>query len=630
MDQLWKSKRGKKTSRSEEDSLIPRENADEFKSKKAQKSQKHSQEREDKHCFSDGPDECKVTEVQKLMLDQRFKEVNSWLDQYGYSLLKMPTVNNTQTNPKQHMMLDVDSLLEELKSNMSSFSESLLPEQEEFILLVYRVVKLEGDSMGQWKEKLETENFEPERPKAWKQGFCEIVELLVQNQIPLFLKNGAENYVKEHVTNLQKIVLTNLLSFSNQNEVFKIFAKTYHTCIFHHLNEIFQADLDIEDLFHILTWVTHKYKSEEFMGHPKIQDIILKASLLDPFVEARLLYNTSEKLISTVQSEIKVRLSRTLKMEGVTWSQLPAKIKQEMNYFIEKAQQISEAITLKIQSVCAAQLIDFLLSYPEHIKKSKNLSCREKLEIIASCIHFSCFLSELSDNNTDDFRKCLAVLTKAQTKECDELVEKISCNVKVCFSNHLKKDLDSNNMDKASSSIASFFAQFSDMRTTDYYRTLVERVHSKIVQEYIRVLINSSLRCTSNNRSQTSRKIIQDSQQLQQVFAEQYFKHSSATCQNKPILDVAEIIQINDINALKTEVAAFVYNYPDVRKEHINAILDIRGKMTRKERRSILKQANDMMKLNNDISPCNQLFQEINVSKFRWRKNHCCMFCCIA
>ncbi|XP_060684468.1 exocyst complex component 3-like protein 4 isoform X3 [Hemiscyllium ocellatum] len=586
---MWKSKWGSKTSRSEEDSLITRENADEFKSEKAEKLQKCSQHKEDKLYFSDGPDDCKVTEVQKLMQDRRFKEVNSWLDQHKdrYSSLKKPIVNNMQTNPKQRTILDVDSLLEELKSNISSFSGTLPPEQEEFILLVYRVVELEDDRVAQLKEELETDSLESERTKDWKQQFTEIVKLFVQNQIPLFLKNGAENDVDKYVTKLQKIVLTNILSLSNKNEIFKIFAQAYHACIFHHLNQVFQADLDIEDLFNVLSWVTHKYKSEEFMGHPEIKDITLKASMLDPFLEARCVYSASEKLISTVQSEINVRLSRSLKMEDVTWSQLPAKIKQEMNHFIKKAEHISEAIALRIKSVCAAQLIDFLLSYPEHIKKSKDLSCRERMEIVASCIHFRCFLTELSHNDTDDFRKCLAVLRNVRTKECDELIEKIFYHVK----------------------------------------TFVARAQFVIIQEYLRVIINSSLRCTSNNRSQISRKIVRDSKQLQQIFAN---LQSSATCLNQPILDVAEIIHINDINALKTEVAALVCNYPDVRKEHINAILDIRGMMTRKERRSILRQANDMMKFNNDISSDNQLFQGISVSKFRWRKNHCCMFCCIA
>ncbi|XP_060684465.1 exocyst complex component 3-like protein 2 isoform X1 [Hemiscyllium ocellatum] len=626
---MWKSKWGSKTSRSEEDSLITRENADEFKSEKAEKLQKCSQHKEDKLYFSDGPDDCKVTEVQKLMQDRRFKEVNSWLDQHKdrYSSLKKPIVNNMQTNPKQRTILDVDSLLEELKSNISSFSGTLPPEQEEFILLVYRVVELEDDRVAQLKEELETDSLESERTKDWKQQFTEIVKLFVQNQIPLFLKNGAENDVDKYVTKLQKIVLTNILSLSNKNEIFKIFAQAYHACIFHHLNQVFQADLDIEDLFNVLSWVTHKYKSEEFMGHPEIKDITLKASMLDPFLEARCVYSASEKLISTVQSEINVRLSRSLKMEDVTWSQLPAKIKQEMNHFIKKAEHISEAIALRIKSVCAAQLIDFLLSYPEHIKKSKDLSCRERMEIVASCIHFRCFLTELSHNDTDDFRKCLAVLRNVRTKECDELIEKIFYHVKICFSNHLKKDLDSNNLNKASSLIIDYFAQFSDMSTTGFYKTFVARAQFVIIQEYLRVIINSSLRCTSNNRSQISRKIVRDSKQLQQIFAN---LQSSATCLNQPILDVAEIIHINDINALKTEVAALVCNYPDVRKEHINAILDIRGMMTRKERRSILRQANDMMKFNNDISSDNQLFQGISVSKFRWRKNHCCMFCCIA
>ncbi|XP_041071181.1 exocyst complex component 3-like protein 2 [Carcharodon carcharias] len=157
-------------------------------------------------------------------------------------------------------------------------------------------------------------------------------------------------------------------------------------------------------------------------------------------------------------------------------------------------------------------------------------------------------------------------------------------------------------------------------------KTLVERAHCKIVQEYITVLINSSLRCASNNWYQISDKIIQDSNQLQQFFAEQ---QSSAAWLDKAIQDVAEIIKINDIDALKIEVAAFVTSYPDVRKEHISAILDVKGKISKTDRRSILKQVDYMMELNDNLLSCNKLFQGINVSKIQWRKNGCCILCCI-
>ncbi|XP_067894405.1 tumor necrosis factor alpha-induced protein 2-like [Heterodontus francisci] len=271
--------------------------------------------------------------------------------------------------------------------------------------------------------------------------------------------------------------------------------------------------------------------------------------------------------------------------------------------------------------------MSFLHSYPEHIEKSKNLSCSNGLDIITSCIYFRDFVTEISCNQTEDIRQGLAVLKEVETKECDQLLEKLLCNVKICLTNNLKNyELSSlKSMEQVKALVTHYFTQFCDMKGAAC-KILVERSHSKIVQEYITVLFSSSVRCTSNNRRQLADKIIQDSYQLEQIFADQ---QSSATWLNKAIQDVAEMIKINDIDALKTEVAALVKNYPDVRKEHIGAVLDIRGNISKTDRQSIFKQAEDMIKLNDNLSSCNELFQEINVSEARWRKNNCCILCCI-
>ncbi|XP_078419501.1 tumor necrosis factor alpha-induced protein 2-like [Cetorhinus maximus] len=209
-------------------------------------------------------------------------------------------------------------------------------------------------------------------------------------------------------------------------------------------------------------------------------------------------------------------------MKNVPMSQLPTDIKQIMVYFIEKGQQISETLKLRIQSFCAAQLIGILQSYPEYIEKSKDMSCSKGLEIIISCIYFRDLVTTIAHNTTEDTRESLAVLMEVETKKCDQLLEKLLYDVKICLTDNLKDDglSRSLNMEEVRSLITCYFAQFSNMNRAAC-KTLVERAHCKIVQEYITVLINSSLRCASNNWYQISDKIIQDSNQLQQFFAEQ-------------------------------------------------------------------------------------------------------------
>ncbi|XP_038646162.1 exocyst complex component 3-like protein 2 [Scyliorhinus canicula] len=517
----------------------------------------------------------------------------------------------------------IGNLLEEMKIKMQTFNMSP-HNHEEFLLMTYDRAKEEDErDFIQWEQNLERGNPVTGRPRPWKQQFTEIVRQFVQGQIPLFKKNDAENNVMEHVSNVQQVVLEALLSFSNKNEVFEIFAKTYHACIFQHLEKIFQAELDIKSLSFFLFWATHTYKSEEFMGHIDIRDITLKASVLDPILEVNWIYKASEKFINAVQSQINVRLTRRLKMENVPWPQLPVDIKQIMLDSIEDGQLVSETIRGRIQNFCAVQLLGILESFLELIERSKDMPCSKGLEVILSCVSFRGLVTTIVDNNTEDMRKCLAELTEVETKICDQLLEKLLCNVKIHLRDNLKDGRRSslNHMEEVSSLIKSYFSNITEMNRATR-KILVDRAYYKIVQEYITVLIRSSLRCTSERRYQIPEKIIQDSKELQHIFSEQ---QSSVICLNKAIQDVAEILKINDIEALKVEVAAFVRNYSGVRKEHISAILDIKGKISKGDRRCIFKQMDDICPNDNHG---NKLFQGIKVSKWRWRKNDCCLLCC--
>ncbi|XP_078089247.1 uncharacterized protein LOC144506764 [Mustelus asterias] len=155
-------------------------------------------------------------------------------------------------------------------------------------------------------------------------------------------------------------------------------------------------------------------------------------------------------------------------MENEPWSQLPADIKQIMLYFIEFGQQISETLGLRIQNFCAAQLIGILQSYLEYIEKSKDMSCCKDLEIITSCIRFSDLVKIIAHNNPEDVRECLAVLTEVETMKCDQLLEKLLCDVKICLRDNLKEfGLSSfENMDKAKLLITCYFTQCSKLNGT--------------------------------------------------------------------------------------------------------------------------------------------------------------------
>ncbi|XP_034055093.1 exocyst complex component 3-like protein 2 [Gymnodraco acuticeps] len=60
------------------------------------------------------------------------------------------------------------------------------------------------------------------------------------------------------------------------------------------------------------------------------------------------------------------------------------------------------------------------------------------------------------------------------------------------------------------------------------------------------------------------------------------------------IAHLSEIIQLEDVPSIQMEVGVLVREFPDVRKKHVSAILNIRGLTRQSERQEILNIVKDL------------------------------------
>nr|XP_021524222.1 exocyst complex component 3-like protein 2 isoform X2 [Aotus nancymaae] len=124
------------------------------------------------------------------------------------------------------------------------------------------------------------------------------------------------------------------------------------------------------------------------------------------------------------------------------------------------------------------------------------------------------------------------------------------------------------------------------------YQALVAELHRRALVEYVRPLLRGRLRCSSaRTRSRMAGRLREDAAQLQRLFRR---LESQASWLDAVVPHLAEVLQLEDTPSIQVEVGVLVRDYPDIRRKHVAALLDIRGLRNTAARQEILAVARDL------------------------------------
>ncbi|ERE60015.1 exocyst complex component 3-like protein 2, partial [Cricetulus griseus] len=124
------------------------------------------------------------------------------------------------------------------------------------------------------------------------------------------------------------------------------------------------------------------------------------------------------------------------------------------------------------------------------------------------------------------------------------------------------------------------------------YQVLVAELHRRALVEYVRPLLRGRLRCRSaRTRSRVAGRLREDAAQLQRLFRR---LESQASWLDQVVPHLAEILQLEDTPSIQVEVGVLVRDYPDIRRKHVAALLDVRGLRNTAARQEILAVARDL------------------------------------
>ncbi|XP_053773730.1 tumor necrosis factor alpha-induced protein 2 isoform X2 [Desmodus rotundus] len=378
------------------------------------------------------------------------------------------------------------------------------------------------------------------------------------------------------------------------------YAESYHQYFASQLTAMAQFELLDRDTYLLLVWVQNLYPND-IINSPKLagqlQGVEL-GSLLPPR-QIRLLEAT---FLSNEVTSVKELMARALNLESQHWAQdvapqwldghchseLAIDIIQIISQSQSKAESITADLGVQIKRLLRVELAAFLRSYQrafdEFLERCRQLrNYRAKVMAnINSCWSLRTFMEQ----NWQTPQDLLGYLSELKSHGFDTLLQNLREDLQTLFKrfSHTRWAASEQTMENIVRTVENALPEFTGL--LDCFREeLMELVHRHLVKEYIVQLSKRRLILkTSEQQRQLAGQILANADVIQRFCTE---NGSLATWLHQALPTLAEILRLQDPNAIKMEVATYATLYPDFSKGHLSAILAIKGNLSNSEVKSI-------------------------------------------
>ncbi|XP_030340511.1 exocyst complex component 3-like protein 2 isoform X3 [Strigops habroptila] len=333
---------------------------------------------------------------------------------------------------------------------------------------------------------------------------------------------------------------------------------------------------------------------------------------------------TEEKLLAAAQKEV----GRALK-EAFDIGKPPcadAAVIQILTEKMEAAWRVSESLSEKVEAVCLEECLRFLESYENEVRNFLQLDgCSgicSGLWILENCCILRavwCKLTYICSASTGQDVKVNGFLDRMEDEITEHFLQTVASKVKGTLKEHFRK-CDST-FDNIVESLKQSFLAFGKKKT-DMYEALVKAVNAIVIAEYVQALLTTFRKPSSAQRRTIVSKMEEDHRMLQAIFKE--CLGPAASHLKDPIRAILELIQTSDAEGMKIALLPILKEFPDLREEHLSAVLDIKGSLNREDRAALLEAFHSNCR---ESKPeVNLLFADIEVKPGKYRLCGC--LCC--
>ncbi|CAK6431750.1 unnamed protein product [Pipistrellus nathusii] len=387
--------------------------------------------------------------------------------------------------------------------------------------------------------------------------------------------------------------------FPAEFRVVATYAEAYHAHFAAQVAAMAQFELCPRDTYMLLLWVQSLYPNDIINSSSlagELQGLNL-GSLLPP-KQIRLLEAT---FLSNEVTSVKELMTRALDLESQRWAQDVApqrlnghchsELAIDIIQIISQGEAKAESITLdlgkQIKSMLLAELAAFLRSYQrafdDFLERCKQLR-NYRANVMANINN--CLTFRISIEKWQAPQDPLRPLNELKSHGFDTLLQGLFSDLKPLFKRltQTRWAAAAQTLEEVVSVVEARLPEFSELREC-FQEELMELVHVHLVKEYIVRLSKRRLVLrTAEQQQQLAGQVLANANLIQRFCTQ----HGSPATWLQPALStLAEIIRLQDPSAIKIEVATYATLYPDFSKDHLSAILAIKGNLSSSEVKAI-------------------------------------------
>ncbi|XP_072296653.1 exocyst complex component 3 [Eucyclogobius newberryi] len=575
-----------------------------------------------------------IEQADLLQAHRKLMELESSRDDLMYEQYRMDSKNTSDMHLISIYFEDVQGLSDELAKQLwMVLQRAMVTVRRDPTMLVSAVRIIEREEKIDRRmvdRKRQTGFIPPGRPKRWKDKMFQVLEGTVSTRIEgtqAVTREADKMWLVRLLEIMRKYVLDDLIIVRNlmvqcfppHYNTFSRFFGLYHGAVSSRVTELAAEDLEANEIVSMLTWVLNTYKSSDMMGHPELSaecDI----NSLEPLLPQDVVDDLLSKYIQTFTSNITGWLRKALETDKKDWlketepeadqdgfyqTTLPAIVFQMFEQNLQVAAQIDGDFREQVLKLCLKQMNTFLLRYREEAVLYKEEHLRDRqlpqcyvqymIAIINNCQTFRESINSLKrkycaqPEHTDSDAAIERTLNEVAKEGCQYLLDEVFLDLE----NHLNELLTrkwlsgSHAVDTICVTVEDYFNDFNKIKNP-FNQEMTGEALRRVVVEYLKAVMQKRVTFkNADERRDGADRMIKEAEQFKFLFRKLAAgEDTDRLC--GAIAAIAEVFKLTDPTLLYLEVSTLVSKYPDIREEHVQALLAVRGDASREMRQMII------------------------------------------
>uniref|UniRef100_G1NUV9 Exocyst complex component 3-like protein n=1 Tax=Myotis lucifugus TaxID=59463 RepID=G1NUV9_MYOLU len=403
-------------------------------------------------------------------------------------------------------------------------------------------------------------------------------------------------------------------------KVVRLWAHTLHGGLRRCLQQFLEGpELGASDAFTLLHWALHVYLGPEMMGSLELGPEA-DVSQLEPLLTLENIEQLEATFVSKVRASVVQWLQKALEGEVAEWgreqepdtdpsgfyhSPMPAIVLQILEENIRVTSLVSESLQRRVHGMALSELGAFLRSFNDALIRFSRDHLRGEAVVphyvsylLAALNHQSALSSSVSVLQPEGvvsgaLAPVEAALDELQRRICRLVLEALLLELQPLFATlPSRRWLSSPELlNNVCERTARFCRNFWRVRKPAF-QVLLAETERAVVLQYLCALMQGRLVCRgADERNQAAERMQQDATQLRDLFLDLGLEES-AHCA-PVLLTLRKLLNLHDPTMLGLEVASLRQQFPDVSEEHVSALLDLRGDVSREQRQAALSSLQD-------------------------------------